>query len=194
MVRMNYKDNRVFEKQVFSGRMEQTELTRCTFRNCRIEELTLLNCALYECSFENCVIRNISCKNSAVRNAVFDDCLLMAVNPAEVMVKGSRAFPADELRRCTLRYINFIDYDLIRMDLSVCTFDDCLFAGCGLRESNFSNAKFRRTAFSGCDLQKADFRGAQDYDVDITSCKMKGAKFSYPDAICLLSVLGIEID
>lgn len=56
------------------------------------------------------------------------------------------------------------------------------------------NITFDKTQFRGCDLRKADFRGAIGYVIDIQQNKLRDAKFSFPEVVCLLEGMGIRIE
>ena len=54
--------------------------------------------------------------------------------------------------------------------------------------------ELEETEFLESNLQKADFRNATEYKIDIMTCNLKGARFSFPEAINLLNVLKVKID
>ena len=77
------------------------------------------------------------------------------------------------------------------------------FVKCDAREADFTQAELSESDFHGSDLLgarfhqttllKADFRGAVNYVMNPADNKLKGAKFSLPEALGLLSGLGIVI-
>lgn len=69
-----------------------------------------------------------------------------------------------------------------------------MFAKANLSGSSFYGCDLSDTEFFQCDLRKSDFRQASGYKVDVLSCQVKGAKFSYPEAINLLHYLGISVE
>ena len=83
---------------------------------------------------------------------------------------------------------------LKKFDFSENEIVESLFTECELGESKFKSCNLEKTEFLKSDLRKADFRDASGYEVDIKSCKIKGARFSFPEAINLLNVLEIKID
>ena len=71
---------------------------------------------------------------------------------------------------------------------------DCDFGNSNLSESSFKESYLSGSIFDNCNLQKTDFRNSKDYSFNINKNKVKGAKFSYPEALNLLNVFEIKID
>lgn len=69
-----------------------------------------------------------------------------------------------------------------------------MFEECNLKDSSFEKSLLNTTQFTNRDLRGADFREATGYQIDINTNKLKGAKFSFPEVINLLSGLEINID
>ena len=57
----------------------------------------------------------------------------------------------------------------------------------------FADVDLSGTLFHQADLRKANFRGAKNYSLDVRTNKVEGAKFSFPEAISLLSSFGIDL-
>ena len=69
------------------------------------------------------------------------------------------------------------------------------FSGSSITGSMFAKANLSGSSFYGCDLSDTEFfQQASGYKVDVLSCQVKGAKFSYPEAINLLHYLGISVE
>lgn len=93
--------------------------------------------------------------------------------------------------------------------LDLCVFNQvkiprCQFIDCSLKNSDFSNSDLQETSFSGshlreatfqaADLRKADLRECKDYIIDPRYTQLKGAQFSFPEALSLLKIQEIKID
>lgn len=74
-----------------------------------------------------------------------------------------------------------------------CIFDETDFAESDVSECNFRGSDFKGARFVDTNLQKADFQHAINYQIDPLTNKLKGAKFSLPEAIGMLTGLGIVI-
>jgi len=71
------------------------------------------------------------------------------------------------------------------------TLKECHFTNSLLSEANFVRCNLVGTIFHNCDLTQADFSYAVSYAIDPRTNKLKGAKFTLPEAINLLQ--GFEI-
>ena len=61
------------------------------------------------------------------------------------------------------------------------------------RDAKFDRCDLAGAVFNHTDLGRADFTGAQNYTIDVTHNQVKGAVFDLPEAVSLLSFLGIKI-
>ncbi|MGK5082194.1 pentapeptide repeat-containing protein [Bdellovibrionota bacterium FG-1] len=68
------------------------------------------------------------------------------------------------------------------------------FSGTDLSECDFQKSDLFNARFQNTTLLKADFRGAHSYLIDPISNKVRGARFSLPEAQGLLVGLGIRIE
>ncbi|MEI8347651.1 MAG: pentapeptide repeat-containing protein [Pseudomonadota bacterium] len=74
-----------------------------------------------------------------------------------------------------------------------CTFFHCYFSGAKIFGCHFLSCRFGNCDFTQSDLSESDFRGAQNYQLNPAENKIKGARFSLPKALQLLTELGIHI-
>ena len=93
-----------------------------------------------------------------------------------------------------LKYNSFIDLILNKQDFSTNHFSNAVFEECELKEAQFNNCDFDESQFIHCDLRKADFRDATQFIIAPSVNDLKGARFSYHNAITLLEQMGIVID
>ena len=80
----------------------------------------------------------------------------------------------------------------------------CQFVDCDLRRADFTGADLREVALDGCelteavfeatDLRGADLREAAGYTIDPVRNRVRGARFSLPDALGLLRQFGVRIE
>ena len=83
--------------------------------------------------------------------------------------------------------------DIKKFDFSGNIIHDSMFDESCLKDCKFKGCDLTQTRFNICDIRSADFRESKGYLVDITNCKIKGAKFSFPEAMSLLDSLDIKI-
>ncbi len=190
-----YYDNQTFENLKLDGEViSNCEFIDCKFINCTFENCKLFKSTLSECIFDRCSIISLKAEYSQLRFAEFESCNLVGVHWNELLSMGKLSKPISALRECRLKYNTFSEMSLVKFDFSRSDISDSMFAKCELMESNFSKCKLDRTEFFECDVRKANFHEAIGYQIDIFTSKLKGAKFSFPEVVNLLSGLGIKID
>lgn len=118
----------------------------------------------------------------------------MRVNWAEYFGSKSYSLPFAHFGSSKLKYNVFAEIKLSKFDFTGCSILESTFSGCDLSGANFNGCALDNTEFYHCDATGADFRDTSGYRIDIMSNKLKNARFSYPDAINLLSGLGIKIE
>jgi uncharacterized protein YjbI with pentapeptide repeats len=194
MAQKFYESQTFEELKMEYERIEDYEFYDCTFKNCTFEECTLAHCSFIECRFFNCRIISTKVEFSQIKYIEFEKCNLIGVNWHDLLPAGNMADPITKLKECILKYNSFMHMNLRKFDFSLNTIQDSAFDECNLMESSFKGCKLEASQFSRCDMRKADFREAAGYQISITTNKMKDAKFSFPEAINLLSELGIKIN
>lgn len=190
----------VYENECFRGltltgeTIRNTRFTECEFRDSIFSAAEIQNCALRGCRFVRCRIDSPRGRETSVTNAEFDGCFLSGVQWCEFVSGNRYASLFLSMEDSTVRYSNFTQMKLPRFDFSTVRFAESLFAECDLSGANFRTAVLDRTEFFRTDLTNADFRDASGYQIDILTCKVKGARFSFPEAMSLLGSLGVKID
>lgn len=169
------------------------EFTDCVFEKCRFTDCSFVNCTFCECKFFECSFVNPKTEEVSMLFAAFIKCTLVSVH-WKVLQKGSVSFPIQKLDKCYLKYNDFENMNFKKFDFLQSNIIDSVFVNCNLTESNFANCDLKNTEFTECDLRKSDFRKASGYNIDLTRNRIKGAKFSYPEAMNLLNSLEIIIE
>lgn len=95
---------------------------------------------------------------------------------------------------CKIELCDFNGLDIRSSDFLDCTIRETDFLNANLKESVFSGSDLKTAKFHNTNLEKVNFVGAKNFAIDPTQNKMKGAKFSYADAVGLLGVFEIEIE
>lgn len=188
-------EEKVFEHIKMEGeRLADCRFFDCEFRNCVMEEGSLVRCNLIGCRFYNCNIVSLKTEDTQLKNCEFTDCNLIGVNWNKLLPAGNVLEPVHRLSNCFLKYNTFYKMSLKKFDFSGNMLQDCIFEDCNLKESVLKGCGLTDTQFLACDLRKADFREAQGYLIDIATNKIKDARFSFPEVIRLLDALEIKID
>ena len=161
----------------------------CVFRGCDLKEARFENSKFIECRFESCDLSNFRPTGSRFRQCVFVETKLIGVNWTAA---------ADVINP------EFTDSNLEMAILSGMKLKKSVFTGCNLRDADFSgtdlsDSDLRRSDFAGArfretNLTKADLRGAVNYLIDPIANRVRGARFSLPEAQGLLAGLGVILE
>lgn len=191
-----YLEGGIFEnRRFFQEEFQNLRIEECRFVNCIFEECKMTACFLSDCEFYECKVIGLGeSRDSRLQNVGFFKCLLIGVNWGELQARARFAEPVKSFRGCCMKYNTFSEMNFKGFDFSGNEIRESLFSECGLRESCFKGCMLERTEFYQCDMRKADFRDASGYKPDLLSCKMRGAIFSFPEAVTLLDSLGILIE
>lgn len=174
--------------------LDYYEFVECVFNHCVIENCKLRYCSFSGCTFLRCRVMNLEAEHSQMKYSQFIECNIAGVDWSYLLSGAKFAGPISKLSDCHLKYNTFSGMLLKKFDFSGSEILSSMFAQCDMTESNFQKCKLEKTEFLKCDIRKCDFREATGYQINIMENKLRGARFSYPDVMSLLSVLEIKID
>lgn len=190
-----YYEGERFENLALSEEsVEGCRFVDCVFSGCEFDGCRLSRCYFSECRLENCVLRDLKTRGTEAKFLTLNACTVSGVNWGLLLPADGFSQVFDRVSGCVFRYGTFLRHNFRRMDLSDSSFAGCTFAECDFSEANLRKCVLRDCDFTRCDLSKADFRDAEGYRVDAVSCKVKGARFSLPEAVTLLYSLGVRIE
>jgi fluoroquinolone resistance protein len=191
----SYFENEEFNDIKLDGEvLSDYEFVDCDFTNCSLENCKLIGCSFTSCTFGKCNVSNLTTQSSTIRYAEFSNCNLVGIDWSALNSMDSISEPISKLQSSYLKYNTFSSMTFRKIHFTDSTLQDSVFSDCDLVECSFKKCTLDRTEFFKCDLRKADFRDATGYQIDITTSKIKGAQFSYPEAINLLNCLDIKIE
>lgn len=168
---------KTFERCVFThgdftaSHFTGTVFVDCVFSRCNLSLIKVEDVRLQGVRFENCKLAGIDfsvCNPAFMNELIFSQCLVQHVNFTRMKIPGTKFV------ECTFQETDFVDMDLSK--------------------ASFYKSTFTRSRFQNSNLSKADFRGAGNYDLNPLFNKIKGAKFSMPDALSLLKALDVSIE
>jgi uncharacterized protein YjbI with pentapeptide repeats len=167
----------------------EAEFYGCSFKKINLPETSLRNSNFFECSFMNCNLSNADLLGSRFKEVVFKESKLVGIN------------------WCSSSGVNDLDFENCQLDLNVfqemklegfkavdSTLKEVDFSGCDLKNSAFCRSNLKAANFNQANLEKADFTSAEAYFIDPTLTRIKGAKFSMPEALTFFKALEIIID
>lgn len=187
-----------FSNQTFSEIVkERTSITDCEFigcifDNCKFTDCSFIDCTFSECKFKSSSLTNLQIKNAGMLFSVFEECNLIGIDWMKFQ-SGAVAFPIQSFEKCFLKYNHFEQMNFRKFNFLKSSITGSSFINCNLNESNFNGCNLHDTEFSGCDLRKSDFCQASGYSINPTENRIKGAKFSLPEAVRLLNSFGIVL-
>lgn len=184
------------ERKEFSDvKLENSELydysfDDCVFRNCSFNKVAFINISFSDCEFYNCEL--ILCKQEGTTfdDVFFKSSRLTGINFSDCAEYGFNPNFSD----CLLDSCVFYDNTLDNCRITECTLRNTDFSNCRLKKTDFSLTRFQNCTFLGCIMDKADFTSATGYSIDPSANKVKGARFSLPEAASFLKYLGLTIE
>lgn len=192
---MEFSSQKEFFEEAFADKnfskisLSHSEFEDCHFLRCQLSEANLNLSTFLHCTFEDCDFSNVKIQGAKWRDLKFLRCKLMGIQwpQASDLVNP-------EFEHCNLSFSNFVE-----LKLKKTKFDHCL-----LREADLAQADFTESYFQYCDflgarfhetnLIKSDLRNALNYSIIPQQNKLKGARFSWPEAQGLLTGLGIILE
>lgn len=168
--------------------------TDCEFYNCMVNEITVKDCSFRSCRFYNCTIMNIELKYSDMFNCEFYNCMSIGINWRDVANTHGVSMPFIKTSNCLLRYNIFTNMKLKAYHFDGCNLEGCYFEECNLEGASFMGCNLEGATFKKNMLKKADFREAISLRINILDNTLKDAKFSYSDAVSLLSEIGLILE
>lgn len=174
--------------------MSDMSFDNCSFHHCIFDACTFERCRFHGCSFTSCSFVSPLPKNTDMRFCDFRNCMLLAVSFMSFVNDEYIRTPVNSLQDCKIRNSLFHEMSFPGYDFSSNSFSQCEFSECVLNDASFRGCDLSGTSFSNSDLRGADFRKSDGYVIDIFNNKLKGAKFSSPEVLDLLSGLQIVVE
>lgn len=165
----------------------------CEFVDCQFSESTFRRCQFIDCRFVRCNLSLLKVPLCQFNGVEFVECKLVGID--WTYATWSRlAFAAPlSFTLCILNDSSFMGLSLDEVTMQACKAHDVDFREGSFNQANFRDTDFSHSLFGRTQLLGADFSQASHYDIDIFNNKIKGAKFSYDQAIRLLHALEIEL-
>jgi fluoroquinolone resistance protein len=187
-IKQNFK-----EINLIKDKIELKEFDNCSFVDCNFSETTFYKCKFYECNFRNCNLSLIDLSHSSFYDTIFENSKVIGINWTKAHWTKVKLSSPLQFYKCSLNFSSF--FGLYLREIVI---EECIAEEIDLREADCELANFRQTDFLNShfmktNLKKADFTDAINYNIDVFSNFLKGAKFSFPEAMSLLNCLEIEL-
>ena len=160
----------------------------CVFISIDFKSLTLGHARFIDCIFRICDLSNVNLSHVKFRSCTFEQSKLLGLQ-----WMNASDFSDPTFKNSNLSYSNFSGLNLKKNKFLSCVLAEADFAGADLSECDLSDCDLMNARFQDTNLVKANFKGAFNYSIDPIQNKVRGAKFSLPEAMGLLKGLGVVI-
>ncbi len=141
-----------------------------------------------ECRFINCSFANQPLLNCSFKDVTFETCHLVGINWCNLKRLETVTFINSKLS-----FSSFQGLKLKHLKMISCLALEVDFSSADLSMADFAHSTFTGASFDRANLSGADFSQSHDYLFDLRTARIKGAKFSYPDVLSLITALGAKI-
>jgi len=185
---------RTFEAADSAGlEIAAAEFRECRFERCCFSESVLRACVFDECVFVECNLSLVKLPHSVFSSTRFEGSKIIGVNWTEARWPTSSLLVPVRFEKCVINHSTFLGLNLKGVRITECTAKDVDFREADLSMADFSGTDLSGAQFGSTNLTGANLRGALNYRIVPVENTLKGARFSLPEAMSLLSGLDIEI-
>lgn len=185
---------RTFEAADSAGvEIAAAEFRECRFVRCCFSESVLRACVFDECVFVECDLSLVKLPHSVFSSTRFEGSKIIGVNWTEASWPKSRLLVPVGFEKCVINHSVFLGLDLKGVRITECTAKDVDFREADLSKADFSGTDLSGAQFGRTNLTGANLESALSYRIVPAENTLKGARFSLPEAMSLLSGLDIEI-
>lgn len=165
------------------------EFTDCRFEHCDLSLLPDAHCEFVDCEFVSCSCAGMPLDGTIFDNVRFEECRLTGMDFSKV----NRFIFSASFARCALDFAVFSKNNLNGFLFSGCSIREASFIEAALKTAAFEECDLKGTLFERCNLEKADFSTSTGYFIDLDLNRVKGARFSLPEAANLLMKWDIKL-
>jgi len=185
---------RTFDAADLAGsEIAAAEFRECRFVRCCFSESVFRSCVFDECVFVECDLSLVKLPHSVFSSTRFECSKIIGVNWTEARWPMSRLVVPVRFEKCVISHSTFLGLKLNGVRVTECTAKDVDFRETDLSKADFSGTDLTGAQFGGTNLTGANLESARNYTIGLAENTLKGARFSLPEAMSLLSGLDIEI-
>jgi fluoroquinolone resistance protein len=188
-----------YEDQTFQGLLMGGESLRdCLFTDCkflksRLADIDFESCSFHNCKFQSCDLSLMRVNNSSFVSTSFTDCKMIGINWTDAYWPKGRLLATLHFEGCSINHSVLAGLILPRIRITQCVAWEVDFTEADLSEADCQSTDFAKSRFYNTNLSGANFSGATNYTIAPNYNKIKGAKFSLPEAMSLLYNLDIVL-
>ena len=177
-----------------NGKLQQSEFLDCLFVGCNLSESAFVKCRFSECTFKQCNLNLIKFDSSKLIETHFKNSKLTGINWTALDWSSFRLMAPMFFESCDLSFSLFNGLELQELGMQDCKAHDVDFSECDLRDSDFFRTDFLDARFALTRLDNCNFLEAVNYAIDPLNSFIKGARFSSPEVLSLLSCFEVKVD
>ena len=166
-----------------------SEFYNCRFEGCTFSPDNHIGNEFHDCVFYNCDCSLMAVDDCIFDNVIFEECRLSGINFGKI----NHFLFAVSFIYSILDYTVFEKNNLKDTSFTRCSIKEACFIDSTLRSAKFDECDLYKTLFDRSNIEKADFTSSKNYFIDLDKNKIKGARFSLPEAANLLLKYDIEI-
>ncbi len=180
-----------FEKVSFTGeQMQGRSYERCTFIRCDRARADLSKSRFLECEFVACDLTMVRLNGASMQQVVFRDSKLLGVD----LSCCSETLFSVGFEGCVLNHTFLTGLNLRKARFERCSMKGVDLERADLREAVLAECDLLDAVFSATRLQAADLTSAYNYRIDPERNSVKGARFTWPGVLGLLSKHAIVVE
>jgi uncharacterized protein YjbI with pentapeptide repeats len=130
-----------------------------------------------------------SVKTCKLQDTIFSECKIIGVDFSDC----DPLLLSMKFDNCTIQSCSFSQMKLEGTIFQKSIIKECSFIETDLTSASFHGCDLSGTIFNNTILNKADFSEASNYQINLINNQLKQAKFTLPDAIALLEMMGIKV-
>lgn len=173
--------------------LSNKEFCECQFKQCNFSNSDFTNCQFDDCEFVDCNLSLIKITGSKFRTVDFKKCKVIGVNWCSANWSSIQISCPIGFDECILNDSIFYGLYLAEVKMEACQLHDIDFSEANCEDASFIQSDFLNSRFNQTNLTRADFIDAVNYTVNVFDNQISKAKFSLPEAACLLDSLDIEV-
>jgi len=197
---MELKHDSLYEGLTFSllefsrGLVCSSIFERCEFVDCDFNESEFTNCKFVECVFKHTNLASVKLTQARFIETRFELCKIIGVNWTLLNWTGITLSAPIGFDSCDISFSAFNSLKLPGLIVRNCKSRDVGFESCDLTGADFCKTDLTNTRFNSSKLNDCDFREASNFSINPTENSIKGANFSFPEVLNLLSSFRIKMD
>ncbi|MEP2669533.1 MAG: pentapeptide repeat-containing protein [Cyclobacteriaceae bacterium] len=161
----------------------------CTFKNCDFANADLSECKFIETEFIDCNFSNANITRASFQDVKCTQCKMLGLQ-----FDKCNAFSFTiHFDHCQLNHSSFYQMKLNRSSFLNSQLESVDFTEADLKKVVLRHCNLLNATFDNTNLENADLSGSTHYAIDPEMNKVKGASFSLPEVVGLLSKYNIKI-